>query len=64
MKKLYFPVAKQTAISDFMAVLLGSAACFEKESGVLEGVARARITRQSRAEPPVRDHRRSGVTNE
>ena len=49
---------------DFMAVLLGSAASSERESGVLAGVARTRITRQSRAEPPVREHRRSGVTKE
>jgi len=49
---------------DFMAALSASAACFEKGSGVLEGVAIARVTRQSRAEPPEREHRRSGVTNE
>ena len=48
---------------DFMAGLSGSAAVSEKEIGVLEGVAMARITRQNRAEPQLRDHRRSGVTS-
>ena len=57
MKNLYFPVAKQAAISDFMAALFVSAACVEKGSGVLEGVAKSRIARSNRALPQVRDHR-------
>ena len=49
---------------DFMAVHSESAAVSAKGSGVLAGVADSRITRQNRAEPPVREHRRSGVTND
>ena len=49
---------------DFMAADSWSAAFFERESGVLEGVANSRITRQNRAAPhSLREHRRSGVTN-
>ena len=36
---------------DFMAALLASAARTEKGSGVHEGMAESRITRQKRAEP-------------
>ena len=39
-----------------------SAAFSEKESGVLEGVAIARITRENRTEPQWWKHRRGGVT--
>ena len=49
---------------DLMAALDVSAALFEKGSGVLVGVAESRVARNNRAEPQVRDHRRSGVTNE
>jgi len=47
-----------------MAALFWSAACLEKQSGVLEEEVTTRVTRQSRAEPQVRDHCRSNVTNE
>ena len=49
---------------DFMAADSWSAAFFERESGVLEGVANSRITGQNRAAPhSLREHRGSGVTN-
>ena len=47
---------------DFMAALLRGAACFERESGVLEGVAKSRIARDKRCRaadagaPPERRH--------
>ena len=43
-----------------MAALSESAAGLGKRSEVLAGEAATRVTRQSRAEPPVRDHRRGG----
>ena len=47
---------------DFMAADSGRAAFSEKESGVREGEAIARIARENRAEPQWWEHRRGGVT--
>jgi len=47
-----------------MAAESGRAAFSEKESGVPEGVAIARITRLNRAEPQWWGHRQCGVTSE
>jgi len=47
-----------------MAADSGKATFSEKESGVPEGVAIARITRLNRAEPQWWGHRRGGVTSE
>ena len=48
---------------DFMAADSGRAAFSEKESGVREGEAVARIAPENRAEPQWWEHRQGGVTS-